>query len=239
VTVINPKQYTAKVLIKEAVSSKVTKLTLQYLVPDSMEFIPGQFVNIKCADTAFRAYSIASDYKDSKKLSLLIETGHDGLGSNYVKTLKTNDEVVFIGPSGKLSLCEPLPEKLYFYATGTGLAPFLAMFYRLIDLSYMGEVRVYVGFRREGEAFETELLKHFSNSLKSFEVKIYYSQPENISVPNIGYITQEIDNNMPTEARYYICGHPTMVKDVKEKLVLRGVPEGSIIIEGFTKHVTN
>ena len=74
---------------------------------------------------------------------------------------------------------------------------------------------------------------------KIFEVKIYYSQPENISVPNIGYITQEIDNNMPTEARYYICGHPTMVKDVKEKLVLRGVPEGSIIIEGFTKHVTN
>ena len=125
-----PKKRLAFVENKIQLTDKVCELTLRHHEP--MNFVPGQFINLHPLPNVYRAYSIASIADDNRHIKLLIENGHEGIGSNYVKLLKIEDQVDFIGPSGRLKLKEPLNTKLYFFATGTGIAPFISMFHKLV-----------------------------------------------------------------------------------------------------------
>jgi ferredoxin-NADP reductase len=233
-----PALYRAKVDNKAPSTAKVTRLQLSYVDPSEMHFEPGKFVNLKCPNGKYRAYSIASDYKNTKALELLIETGHNGLGSNYVRSLKLQDEVEIIGPSGKFFLRDLLPMHLVFFATGTGIAPFYAMFHKLIDLKYVGKVEVYFGNRTKELIIEPQLLDYFSNQLADFTVIHYLSQEVDVPItePNVkaGRVTQALDECDDFSAQYYICGHPDMVDYVSNFLSQKGIPQDQIIVEGFT-----
>ncbi len=231
-----PLLYAAKVVAKKTSTPKVTKLTLEYIEPSDMVFEPGKFVNLRCPNGKYRAYSIASDYNDTTSLDLLIETGHDGLGSNYVRELNLDDEVEIIGPSGLFTLRNPLPDHLIFYATGTGIAPFYAMFYKLRDLNYQGKIDVYFGVRSKDLIIEPETLEKFKKEINNFDFQIYLSRDNSLPEGNIykaGRVNQALEYATDFAAQYYICGHPDMVDYVSEQLTQKGIPEHNIIVEGF------
>lgn len=233
---IRPQPFTARIIKKEAASSKTSRLTISLTNPEEMVFIPGQFVNLRCDAAKYRSYSIAGDYKNPRELLLLIDTAHDGVGSNYVRKITENSEVQLIGPSGKFLLHEPLPQQLYFYSTGTGLAPFLAMFYKLEDINYHGKIMLFAGFRRESEALELPLLENFKDRLRNFNYEICYSAPDNDGHEK-KYITRDLKKHIDLSAQYYICGRPDMIDDVVTTLNNEGVHQENIIVEGFTRKI--
>jgi ferredoxin-NADP reductase len=237
--VIRPSVHKAKIKDKSLVTHKVTKLILSYTTPDEMEFTPGQFINLKCPGGHYRAYSISSDYKNQKEMYVLIETGHEGVASNYVKSLKVGDEIEFIGPSGRLSLLEPLPDTLKFFATGTGIAPFISMFHRLVDMQYKGSVELFLGSRTEKEILEQMHIKMFAKQLPNFKYTFYVSRPEGgVPAENIkfGHVTDALNylDNFSNDFRYYVCGHPSMVEEVESTLELNGIELKNVIVEEFT-----
>jgi ferredoxin-NADP reductase len=236
---LRPTLHIATIKNTQQVTWKVTKLVLTLINPSDMEFTPGQFINLKCPNNHYRAYSISSDYKIKNEIYILVETGHKGIGSDYVKSLKVGDQVEFIGPSGRFSLLEPVPDDLRFYATGTGITPFIAMFHRLVDINYKGKVEVFFGIRHEKEILEETNLRMFVANLPDFSYHFYVSQPElNGKGQTVikGHITDALNDfkNISKTARYYVCGHPSMVDEVENTLVLNGVELDDIIVEEFT-----
>jgi ferredoxin-NADP reductase len=232
-----PSLYKAIITNKAKSTDKVTKIEFTYKEPAKMQFEPGKFVNLKCANGKYRAYSISSDYKKTESMELLIETGHDGIGANYVRDIKKGDEIEIIGPSGKFVLNLPLPDHLVFFATGTGIAPFFAMFYKLIDLNYSGKIDLFIGARTRSLIIEPELIDYFAKELQNFTAKIYLSREENLTQTDkyvAGRVTNALGIVTDKSAQYYICGHPDMVDFVAAQLEQKGVPQHNIIIEGFT-----
>ena len=86
---------------------------------------PGQFARLHVGDDSWRDYSIAS-LKDGV-LQLLISTRTGGRGSRFIEKVETGTRTVVELPLGGYQLKETGRPRI-FIATGTGLAPFLAMF---------------------------------------------------------------------------------------------------------------
>lgn len=231
---MKPQKFEAVVTSKEWLSKKVLQLELDPVEPDVFEFTPGQFVSLYVGDGKYRAYSIWSDYKDEKRFSIVISAGHIGLGSNYVKGLKVGDKVEFIGPSGNFRLEKPLSRGLYFFATEVGIAPFVAMFYELVDMDYGGEIKLFLGVRDEKNVFFERPLAGFKNSLSGFSYEVCVSAPGEGCEHRGGRITDVLSEiKSGADCQFYLCGNPDMVDEVTTGLLEKSVPTGNIKGETF------
>lgn len=214
-------------------------VTIKLINPDLKPFRPGQFCSIRVAEGFFRAYSIASDYKNFSEYKFLVSISHEGIGANYFKKLKIGDEVDFLGPNGHFFIKTPVAENLIFCATGTGIAPFIPMIEFLVDNKCDSKIALIHGMKHENNLeFYTEIHKEFKNKCPNFISKIYISKP-NSSKPNfnIGRITDEIkklDLSKHSKTHFYLCGHPDMVQEISIYLLENGIPEENIISEEFT-----
>ena len=235
---IRPVKYSGIVTAKEKLINKVTYLVIEHKNPPTMIFSPGQFVSIEVGGH-YRAYSIASDADDVRKIELAIETGHDGVGSNYVNNIKVGETIDYVGPSGKFSLGNYQSyDELRFYATGTGVAPFISFLYRLSKEQCDRPIKLYWGLRSELELYFVDKLAYFKSVIKCFDYQIYLSQCSNIpEAEKKGFICNrvEMDDIKPKGVKYYLCGHPSMVSDFIEMLSGSGVPDENIVTEGFTR----
>ena len=86
---------------------------------------PGQFARLHVGDDAWRDYSIAG--LEDNRLRLLISTRTGGRGSQFIEHAGTGTRTVVELPLGEFGLADSGRRRL-FIATGTGIAPMLAMF---------------------------------------------------------------------------------------------------------------
>ena len=86
---------------------------------------PGQFARLHVGDNAWRDYSIAG--LEDNRLRLLISTRTGGRGSQFIENADTGTSTVVELPLGGFGLADSDRRRL-FIATGTGIAPMLAMF---------------------------------------------------------------------------------------------------------------
>jgi ferredoxin-NADP reductase len=233
-----PKKYLATVSGNKYLNKSVIRLDLKLKEPDTIDFLPGQFISIKVGEGTFRAYSVCSDAEIKDRLSLVIAVSHEGVGSCYVRGLKIDDQLEFIGPSGRYVLPETLTKNLVFISTGTGLAPQVAMLHRLPSIKYRGNITLYQGFRNNEESMLIEELDSFTHKLKHFKYYLCLSKQdlENNTNPRIlpGRVNINISLDQTKETQYFICGNPNMVKEVTELLLSIGIPQNAIFYEHFT-----
>jgi ferredoxin-NADP reductase len=117
-------------------------LSVNYLTPhvrqvvilptvQNIVFQPGQWVSLKLPVGAKpplnRAYSMAAPGTPSGELTFIFDRVPDGVGSNYLYTLKPGDEVQLSGPYGNFTLPMPLDRELILIARYTGLVPICCM----------------------------------------------------------------------------------------------------------------
>lgn len=82
----------------------------------------GQFISILCPNTTLRRpFSIAGFDEDKKELKILIKL--KGEGTNYLKSLKEEDEISFLAPLG--NGFELSNKKALLVGAGIGIAPML------------------------------------------------------------------------------------------------------------------
>jgi len=216
---------------KAWLNNKIILVTFKVREPAEIDFKPGQFINLNVADREYRSYSICSEHRDKQCISIAAAVNYEGLGANYIKSLEKGDTVYFIGPSGRFCLKEPLPARLVFVATGTGVAPFIPMLSYLKDTQYQGDVLLYFGIRSESDVIFKEELDNFMLSVPHFCYQIYVSRPENW-FGNIGRVNGFIPVDF--DAHYYLCGHPNMIDDMLKKLSQENIPYDNIMFEKFT-----
>ena len=117
-------KYHAVLVSKRRLTPSVWDVTLH--VDGQIEhWAPGQFARLHVGDDAWRDYSIAG--LDDHRLRLLISTRTGGRGSQFIENADEGATTVVELPLGGFGLANSDRRRL-FIATGTGIAPMLAMF---------------------------------------------------------------------------------------------------------------
>jgi NAD(P)H-flavin reductase len=234
--VIKPQLNTAKVKDLEWLNYKTIRVTFEFNNSADFQFLPGQYINLKVAENTYRPYSLCSDPAINDSIDIIATVGHEGLGANYLKSLKIGQEVVFIGPSGRFFIENDLTGDLHFVATGTGICPYISMLCSLRSKEYQGQIRLYWGLRAEKDLFYTEVLDRFRVELKDFDYRIVFSQPEN-KQNNEGFLITHVDKLIPETpnptSNYFVCGNPNMVDDLRALLTGKNVPASNINLEKY------
>jgi ferredoxin-NADP reductase len=120
----------ATVLSVTDLTPHVRQLVLRPTV-HSIAFQPGQWVSLKLPVGAKpplnRAYSMAAPSTLSGELIVIFDRVSDGVGSNYLYTLKPADNTQLSGPHGNFTLPMPLDRELILITRYTGLVPIRCM----------------------------------------------------------------------------------------------------------------
>ena len=176
---------------------------------------PGQFARLHVGDNAWRDYSIAG--LDGGVLRLLISTRTGGTGSRFIERAGTGTRTVVELPLGRYALRESGRRRV-FIATGTGLAPFLAMFRHADDL---GNDTLLFGCRNRGEDLTTLVDAPLPGRV------VRCLSREAVDGSFHGRVTDALKDIVAelSGADVYLCGSAAMVADCRSLLERADVAE--------------
>jgi CDP-4-dehydro-6-deoxyglucose reductase len=141
----------------ERLSYDVLRVMLRLAPGSSLNFLPGQYVDVIGSGGLRRSYSIANARRGDEQLELHIREVPDGEMSNYwFRLAKTNDLLRLRGPLGTFFLRDQADMDLVMLATGTGIAPVKSILEGLVlqmQESQPRSVTVYWGGRRREDHY--------------------------------------------------------------------------------------
>lgn len=187
------------------------------------EFESGEVISLTTDFTITpRLYSIASGTNEPT-LSILFDVKPDGLLTNKLRTLAKGDTVNISKPYGSF---KGTTEPAIWIATGSGVAPFISM----AKSGFAGRKMLIQGARNlEGFYFH-----QLFEDLPAFTYIRCCSQQSKEGI-YAGRLTAYLKDatDLPIEEKYYLCGNPLMVNEVRELLIEKGVPYDNILSEIF------
>jgi ferredoxin--NADP+ reductase len=218
----------------------------------SLRFSNGHFtmIGLRVNDKPLlRAYSIVSaNYEEHLEfLSIKVE---EGPLTSHLQHIKVGDSII-VGrkPTGTLVTDYLLPGKrLYMFATGTGLAPFMSIVRDPDTYERYERIVLVHGVRTIDElAYHDLLVEHlpsheFLGDTVSTQLQ-YYPTVTREEYRNMGRIPDLIESGKlaadlglpaldPANDRVMICGSPALLRDLKYQLDERGFVEGNTSTPG-------
>lgn len=177
---------------------------------------PGQFARLHVGDNVWRDYSIAG--LEDQHLHLLVSTRTGGRGSRFIEDADTGTTTVVELPLGGFGLAGSGRRRL-FIATGTGIAPMLAMFAQTPDLE---QDTLLFGCRRRDEDLTTMIDSPMPGRVvrclsreevpETFHGRVTEALPALTAGPHLD----------PDCTDVYLCGSASMVSDTHRLLERSG-----------------
>lgn len=229
------KIYKTKIAFTAVIAQQVHKLNIPLQTGETIDFQAGQFVNVLVAPGVRRSYSIASPPSYNTGIDLIADSVIGGPGSQFFLNAKVGDEVEFLGALGNFVYKEE-EKPAYFFATGTGVVPFISMItYALETLNTGRTIKLFLGFRHEHNIFYRDHFENLASRYPNFELVLSLSQPSENWTGNHGRITEyylkEVEQNKDFAG--YICGSRTMIDEVVLNLSNLGVAKENIYYEQY------
>ncbi len=216
--------------------------------PQSLRFRSGEFVMIGLmgdnGKPLLRAYSIASPSWDEELEFYSIKV-QDGPLTSRLQHIQPGDEIILRPkPVGTLVVDALLPGKrLWFFATGTGIAPFASL---IRDPEVYEKFETVIMMHTCREVAELEYGRQLVENLKSETLigemgegeLIYYPTTTREQSPHMGRITENLRSGKvfkdlgvhhfdADHDRGMVCGSLDFNKDMKEVLESFGLREGA------------
>ncbi len=185
------------------------------------DFTPGQVISIKLTeDMPGRLYSIASS-SSSEFIDILFKVRPEGLLSPQLANLKSGEKMYVSTPMG--NFIDQQTDAVWI-ASGTGIAPYLSM----IRSGTKGTKTLIYGASYRNHFYNDKELQN-SNIIDNY-VRCCSREQHNDCF--YGRITAYIDQikDLPNR-KYYLCGNPDMVVEVRDKLIKRGIAFNDILAE--------
>lgn len=187
-------------------------------------FKPGQVIAVDVVpDGRPRLYSIASGTKDAD-LEILFDEKKNGQLTPFLSKLQVGDNIYVSEPFGTYST---QPGKGYWIASGTGIAPFVSML-----RSGLADDKILIhGARTDEYFYYSELIESLMGS-NSF-IRCCSQQEDTLYYK--GRLTSWLreHKNLPRDAKYYLCGSPEMVVEVRDLLIAKGIPFSNVVCETY------
>jgi ferredoxin--NADP+ reductase/benzoate/toluate 1,2-dioxygenase reductase subunit len=188
-----------------------------------MEFLAGQYLRLGMAgDTEKREYSIYSGEQESY-LEVLIREVEDGLLSKNLRQCKPGRKLEIEGPFGffKITEKERSGKKLYFIASGTGIAPFHSFVKSYEPFDYI----LIHGIRYQEEAYDHEV----------YRPDRYISCTSKDGTGTFaGRLTDYLSSGpVDQDGLFLLCGNSNMIHDAMDLLTEKGIPLDQIRAEVY------
>lgn len=214
----------------QMLSEGMVELWLRTPPSSRLAFVPGQHLNLIAPGGLRRAYSIANAPRDDGQIRLLIRRVEGGQMSKILfGDLKENDLLHLNGPLGTFHLRDDGANRILFLATGTGIAPVLAMLEGIAEKRKRPQISVYWGNRRESdvvlppESFPgTNFIPVLSRADETWSGRRGYVQD--------AAIEDEFD---PATTTVYACGAPEMIRDARALFFSVGLPDRCFHSDAF------
>lgn len=224
-------RFTSEVIDKVQLNPKLYKLVLKSPSP-KFEFEAGQYMSIAVEGAIRRSYSFANPPHENGSLVTYIDTTPAGPGSQFCERVEVGESVDVLAPLGHFYYI-PDRKPVYFFATGTGIVPFLSMIrHELEEIKSNREVNLYFGVRYQSGLIELDLLNKLVQTYPNFHLNLYVSQDSEWE-GNKGRITHGLGEMNQDDIDAYLCGGYEMITDIEQSLLLKGVPEEQIYFERF------
>ena len=210
-------------------------------------FQPGQHLTLHFmiqGTPVSRAYSISSSSRDTRSIRVSVKRlktdVYDGIVSNFIHdNLKAADEVTAEAPAGSFRIPLSADFPVVLIAAGIGITPFMS-FLESANPASMPQTTLLYG-NRDGRhhAFRRNIAL-LEARLDRLTVVNYYSRPSLEDYAQDCFDRQgRIDAStvdaglVAARARFYLCGPPDMISEVRAGLIARGVPKFEIFSESF------
>ncbi len=229
-------QFLTEVTALRYLTAEVVELEVRLVAPTTITFQAGQYMFFDVGQGQLRCYSMASPpVPDSPVLRFVIELVPQGLGSEFIKSLKVGQSISMQGPTGGFAV-PSLDRDLFFVATGIGVAPFCSMVPDILSRDYAGKLRLLFGLHNEDNVFYYHKFKELLPLHPNFSFIPVLSHPQSHWPGEIGRVTTYLSVSYPSykDSVFYICGSPEMVKDTRQVLLSAGHPARDIKTEIFT-----
>ncbi|MCA9381383.1 FAD-dependent oxidoreductase, partial [Candidatus Dojkabacteria bacterium] len=112
----------SKLIYKNQITPSIIEVDLE--LAESVNFMPGQYVNVTVGEPFRRPYSVTS--YEEKTLKILVGNGNPGKGADFFTKAEIGMIIEISVPMGEFGIKDNT-EKSIFIATGSGLAPFITM----------------------------------------------------------------------------------------------------------------
>jgi benzoate/toluate 1,2-dioxygenase reductase component len=232
---VRPATHSGTVSSVALASDSTIILRLKVDKPETLSFLPGQYVNIAVPGSGeHRSYSFSSK-AGAEEASFLIRNVPDGLMSGWLTgAAEAGDLVTFVGPQGSFFL-RAVERPVVMLAGGTGLAPILSMLETLADEGTAQPVHLIYGVTKDGDLVEIDRIEALAERLPTFSWVSCVADPES-GHPLKGYVTAHLqDEHLNAgDCDVYLCGPPPMVESVRKFFSEKGVTPAHFHYEKFS-----
>ncbi|BAX80799.1 ferredoxin reductase domain-containing protein [Labilibaculum antarcticum] len=184
-------------------------------------FTAGQYIGLTTdLGVTPRLYTIASGENDTE-VQVLYNLKDDGWLTPRLSEIKPGSELYVTNPDGDFIDDE---SPAWWIASGTGIAPYSAM---IRSGLHKNKTLIHGGRYNHSFYFENE----FIPILKDNYIRCCsQDKGEGLYHGRLTRYLQDVEN-LPTDCRYFICGSPEMVVEVRDLLIKRGVKYDKIVAE--------
>jgi NAD(P)H-flavin reductase len=205
----------------------------------------GQYLLMICMQNSkriYRAYSLSKIDRMTRTFECIVKHIPGGLGSEILAQLPLTGTATFLPPQGSF-YPKTLPPRLVCVATGTGVAPFFALFDEFAhDTRGISEITLLWGVRTKKDLYEHQRFAYWSErmSTQGCTLRVYpcmsrdASDQHSIGTTIHGHVQDYIPSLVDhSQARWMLCGSTPMVKEVQSYLIKTGVPMSMIQAEAY------
>lgn len=227
----------AKIHGLNRLSAEIMEITLRLPPSQAFQFLPGQFIRLTNKAKITRSYSLADCPQEDKLLRLHIRRVDGGAFSQYLfEQAKEGDLMYLEGPQGHFFVREAdQANKSIFLATGTGIAPVLAILRGLNDSqrAALGHISLYWGNRTHADEYLAEELRLLSQQL-SFDYWPVFSRGATTGARHVQDLMTAHHEDL-SDALVFACGNTAMIESARKVCAMCGLPSDHFRSDPFTQ----
>jgi CDP-4-dehydro-6-deoxyglucose reductase len=205
---------------------------------DNLRFWPGQYVMVgdEAASAPPRPYSIANAPRPDGELHLLVSRVPGGITSGWIHdTVRAGEQIEVSGPYGTFVGDPSVETPVLCLASGSGLAPILALTDAALRRGFRFPVTLLYSARSSADVFDEGLMRWWERRHRRFRFLVTYTG----QAPSEGFLTGRIPSVLPAQFptladhSVFIAGNPDFVAACREAVLGLGADPARVHVEGY------
>jgi CDP-4-dehydro-6-deoxyglucose reductase len=214
----------------------VMQLILRVPAVESLEFLPGQYLDVLLEGGLRRSYSVANAPTAGSQFELHVRHVPGGAFSEALfGSLREGALLQIEGPLGRF-LYQAGSEPVIFIAGGTGFAPIKAMLAQALREDSPRALHLYWGARDAAGLYEAALLRDWAERHARLSVHTVLSEPRAAPGPHrAGWVHEAVLADHPSLAPYaiYAAGPPAMIDAIQRSFPAQGALPQQLRLDSF------
>lgn len=233
------KKLPARVEHLERLSPEVMRVTLRLPAAESLDFSPGQFIDLILRDGRRRSYSLAHAPHEQALLELHVRYHPGGAFSEWLfKEAKGREILRLEGPYGRFGLRSDSGKPALLVAGSTGFAPFKSIIAHALHTRNPKSLHLYWGARREQELYLLDLPRAWAQiQAAQFQFTPVISEPGDAAWQGRrGLVHEALLEDYPdlSGQEVYVCGSAAMIAAAREAFQRQGLAPEDYFADAFT-----